>query len=219
MGCHGGSGAIDLRRDNRAFVQDDRAFVKIVDAAFADAARRSGSWLLCRPGCTQCCVGAFAIDQLDAARLQRGLKALQRENPERAARVGQRARTYWERVSAQFPGDLRTGLLFEDTASKKQFEEFANDEPCPALDPVSGTCDLYASRPLTCRVFGPPLRAEEGLGVCDLCFRGATPETVAACELHLETDNMESELNGLAEAETGQQGQTIVGFCLASPPV
>jgi hypothetical protein len=47
--------------------------VQIVDAALAEAARRSGSWLVCRPGCTQCCHGPFEISQLDAHRLRKGL--------------------------------------------------------------------------------------------------------------------------------------------------
>jgi hypothetical protein len=65
----------------------DRALVQIVDAAFADAAQRSGEWLLCRRGCTQCCMGAFPINQLDASRLRQGLRKLEKQAPERAARV------------------------------------------------------------------------------------------------------------------------------------
>src|SRR5258708_2886343 len=55
----------------------DGALIQIVDAALADAARRSGEWLVCRPGCTQCCVGVFAINQLDAVRLRQGLAELE----------------------------------------------------------------------------------------------------------------------------------------------
>ena len=36
---------------------------------------------------------------------------------------------------------------------------------------------------MTCRVFGPPVRSEGGLGVCELCFQGASEEAVAACEM------------------------------------
>jgi NitT/TauT family transport system permease protein len=43
----------------------DQQLVQIVDAALADTARRSGDWLVCHPGCTQCCIKAFAINQLD----------------------------------------------------------------------------------------------------------------------------------------------------------
>ena len=70
----------------------DREFIQIVDAALAEAAQKSGAWLVCRPGCCQCCLGAFAITQLDAARLRNGLKELETGDPVRAARVRQRAR-------------------------------------------------------------------------------------------------------------------------------
>ena len=61
----------------------DHALVQIVDAALADATQRSGHWLACRPGCTQCCMGPFPINQLDAARLQNGLRDLEERAPER----------------------------------------------------------------------------------------------------------------------------------------
>ena len=168
----------------------DAQLVQIVDAAVADAARRSGSWLLCAPGCTQCCIGVFPISQLDAARLREGLAALDATDPQRAATVRERARQSIARIAADFPGDPNSGTLDETRA--EMLEEFANDEPCPALDAATGLCDLYAARPMTCRVFGPPLRVEGGIGVCELCYHGATAEEIAACELHLDTDDLES---------------------------
>ncbi|MEI9970468.1 MAG: hypothetical protein WDM87_18340 [Terracidiphilus sp.] len=68
--------------------------------------------------------------------------------------------------------------------------------------------------PMTCRVFGPPVRSvsengAEGLGHCELCFIGATPEQVAACEMpvphELETELLE---------ELGSQDETVVAFAL-----
>ena len=70
----------------------DAELIQIVSAALADAARRSGEWLVCRPGCTQCCVGVFAIHQLDAVRLQDGLAELERKDAQRASRIHARAR-------------------------------------------------------------------------------------------------------------------------------
>src|SRR5213592_3700871 len=83
--------------------------------AMAEAARRSGAWLVCRPGCTECCLGPFEITQLDARRLRAGLAALEAADPMRAARVRARAAAHVE----------------------------ADDVPCPALDPATGWCDLY----------------------------------------------------------------------------
>jgi hypothetical protein len=77
---------------------------------------------------------------------------------------------------------------------------------------------------MTCRVFGPPVRSfgndgaeggdSEGLGHCELCFIGATPEQVAACEMPvphaLEAEILEA---GILDA-LGSSGETIVAFAL-----
>jgi Fe-S-cluster containining protein len=188
----------------------DQKLVQIVDAAFADAAQRSGKWLLCRPGCTQCCVGVFEINQLDAMRLRRGLAEQRNKDPERAQRVQQRARESVKRLRPRFPGDVHTGVLSEDEEAQAEFEDFGDDEPCPALDPHSGTCDLYAHRPMTCRVFGPPIRSEGGLGVCELCFHGATADEIATCEMQVDPHGVEEKLL----REINDQSKTIVAFCL-----
>jgi Fe-S-cluster containining protein len=194
----------------------DRALIQIVDSALADAARRSGKWLACRPGCTQCCIGVFAINQLDAVRLRQGLANLEGCAPERAVVVRQRAREAVSRLSHDFPGDPASGLLDEGEEAEQRFAEFANHEPCPALDPETGLCELYETRPMTCRAFGPPVRSEDGLGVCELCFQGATDQEIAACEMDADPEDLESALVEELEKATGAHGKTIVAFCLAS---
>ena len=139
----------------------DAALIQIVDGALAEAARKAGAWLVCRPGCYECCIGPFPIGQADAQRLRQGLTELQGADPVRAERVRQRVRGYVE----------------DDEAL------------CPALDPEQHTCDLYAARPLTCRLFGPPIRnGSEAIGICELCFEGASDEQIAACEVVVDGD-------------------------------
>ena len=192
----------------------DSELIQIIDTALAGAAHKAGSWLVCRPGCTQCCVGAFSINQLDAARLRAGLTQLQETDPERAERVRSRTHDYLQRVSQDFPGDTASGLLGNDEESKKRFESFADEEMCPVLDPAMGTCDLYDFRPMTCRVFGPPVRNDDGnLSVCELCFHGATNEQILGCELKVDPDGLEELL--LDELKSaGEAGDTIVAFAL-----
>jgi len=75
-----------------------------------------------------------------------------------------------------------------------------------------GTCDLYAARPLTCRTFGPPVRCgEEAVGVCELCFHGASDDEIAACEVEVDPEDLEGELLREIDAE----GRTLVAFALA----
>ena len=191
----------------------DKQLVQIVDAALADTTRRSGSWLVCRPGCAQCCIGVFAISQLDALRLQHGLADLEASDPDRAARVRARANESVARLTPDYPGNPKSGTL--DPGSEERFAEFANDQPCAALDPTTGRCDLYASRPITCRAFGPPIRSEGGLGVCELCFHGASDEEIAACEMEADPDDLESKILLEIEQRNKLTGDTIVAFALA----
>ena len=169
----------------------DRELIQIVDRALLEAARRAGSWLLCRPGCSQCCYGPFEITQLDALRLRKGLAELESRDPQRAATVRERARR------------------------AAQLTNFSDDEPCPALDPKIGTCDLYASRPITCRYFGPPVLCDSGaIGVCELCFSGASDEEIAACLVDFDPEGLESVLNDELELATGVRGMTTVASAL-----
>jgi Fe-S-cluster containining protein len=193
----------------------DAELTQIVDAALNDVAQRAGDWLACRVGCTQCCYGAFAINALDAARLQSGMEKLHATEPELAARIEARAQAWLDSHAAHFPGDLTTGRLGESDVERERFEEFANDAACSALDEVTGKCDVYAWRPMTCRVFGPPVRMDAGtgggeaLGHCELCFHGASEQEVAACEMpvphRLEAEVLQA---------FGQSGETVVAFAL-----
>jgi Fe-S-cluster containining protein len=187
----------------------DKELLQIMDAALADAARRAGSLLACRPGCTQCCHGAFAINALDLARLQAGLQALRAADPLKADAVEQRAAAWIAAFGAEFPGDAGTGVLGCSEEDQARFEDFANDAPCPALNPETGLCDVYEWRPMTCRVFGPPVRVGGALGCCELCFVGASDEEIAVCEMPVP-----HELEDRLVEETGSTEETVVAYAL-----
>lgn len=187
----------------------DQQLVQIMDAALAEAARQAGEWLACRPGCTQCCHGAFAINALDGARLRAGMQALRAADPLRAEAVERRAQVWIAEFGAEFPGDAETGVLGTSEEDETRFEEFANDAPCPALDPETGLCDVYEWRPMTCRVFGPPVRVGDALACCELCFVGASEEEIAACEMAVPQE-LEERLVG----EVGDAGETVVAYAV-----
>ena len=66
------------------------------------------------------------------------------------------------------------------------------------------------SRPMTCRVFGPPVRSEGGLGVCELCFQGASSEEIAACEMIPDPDHLEDDLlAGLRRRPASTETQSL----------
>jgi Fe-S-cluster containining protein len=132
-----------------------------------EAVRRGGAWVVCRPGCAECCLGAFAISTADALRLRQGLAELTLADPPRARSLLDRAR--------------------------RALDSSGDDDPCPALDPATQTCDLYAHRPITCRTFGPAIHFPTGeIRCCELCYTSATPEQIAAAAVPLAAPHLEA---------------------------
>jgi Fe-S-cluster containining protein len=187
----------------------------LIDAALASATARSGAWLACRPGCHQCCIGVFPVSPLDAETLRTALAVA---DSAVADRIRTRAAASRARLAPDFPGDPTTGELFIEPHHEDAFEDFANDEPCPVLDPVTGTCDLYAARPVQCRTFGPPVRDEDDhLTVCELCFLNAPADEVARCEMDQSWRALEDAEIEAATLRTGRSGPTLIAFALAQP--
>jgi Fe-S-cluster containining protein len=196
--------------------QGDRALLRRVDGELAKGARRAGSHLACRVGCTECCQGPFPITVLDARRLAEGLAELQARDPAAAAAIRARARADREAMRRGFPGDGATGRLGEDEAARERFFARQGARPCPALDPHTGACGLYAARPLTCRSYGPPVRiGREDLPPCRLCFVGASPREVERCRVEVDPDDLEDRLlRRLAGAGWRVGAETIVAYAL-----
>jgi Fe-S-cluster containining protein len=187
----------------------------IVDAALASAAERSGDWLACKPGCHQCCIGVFPISPLDAESLADALHALSQTDPTRAERIHTRAAASRARLTPEFPGNAATGELFTEPHHEEAFDDFANEETCPVLDPTTGTCDLYASRPTQCRTFGPPIRNEDdAFAVCELCFNGAPESEVLRCEMDQSWRPLEDELIQAAASRIHHPNPTLIAFAL-----
>lgn len=192
----------------------DSELLARMDAAWSSAAAKASAHLACRPGCTECCHGAFSIHALDAARLRHGLQQLRQSDPSAAAKITQRAQDWIATYGADFPGDVSTGRLGDSEEDREKFEDFAPDAPCPVLDPQTGHCQLYAARPMTCRLFGPPVwqqapDGQSGLGCCELCFTQAMPDEMAACAMEVPHDLESQILNTLPE-----HYETIIAFAL-----
>lgn len=194
----------------------DARLLRVVDSALAEGVRRSGDRLACRVGCTECCHGPFPITLLDARRMAQGLRELRGRDPDRAAKIEKRGRAAVRALRGGFPGDPDSGRLSEDETAREAFFERHRERPCPALDPRTGGCELYDSRPLTCRAYGPPVRVEnENLPPCRLCFVGAAPRTIASCRVTVDGEGLEDRLlRRLFRAGEPAAAETLVAFAL-----
>lgn len=185
---------------------EDRRFIASLDEGLAEAARRAGPHLACRIGCTDCCIGPFPITPLDARRLRRGLAELRALDPARADEVVRRARE----ATAIF-GDV-------PDVDDEKFAERHAAVPCPALDPDSGACDLYAARPVSCRTFGPPVRiGNDEMAPCRLCFTEASAEEIEASRVTIDEVGDEHDLLDALVQSGSVAHSTLVAFALLSP--
>lgn len=201
---------------NASLKAGDRRLIALVDATLDRARAAAGTYLVCQSGCTPCCFGPFAITQLDAWRLRQGLRALAEAEPGRAAAVRQRAAAAVARQAPAF-GAGQAGIFATEVEEERFYETFASD-PCPALDPDSGACTVYAWRPVACRTHGPPVRmGGNDLPPCPLCFRGAASTAVEAARQTIDVAHVEDPLTDRVEQETGRQGMTTIAFAIAAP--
>ena len=202
-----------------SILDHDRKLLATIDAAMDEASRRAGERWGCGPGRTDCCMGPFPINLLDARRLQAGLRELERDDPQRAAAVRARAREAVEQWTQDFPGDVASGLLSDENLDVQDFCDAHQSMPCPALDPDNGRCTLYAHRPWTCRTFGPPTRVgDEPLPACRHCFAPCSSEETEQLRVEPDPEGLEDALVDQLEREEGRSGDSFVALALLGLP-
>jgi Fe-S-cluster containining protein len=179
----------------------DTRLLRSLDRSFAAAAEEAGELLACGPGCNKCCHGPFPITRLDAWRLQKGMErswSVPLEN---------RVRRAVRLLGADYPGD--------EAALDRLYEKHAA-LPCPLLDPQSGRCELYEWRPVSCRIYGPPIRfGTQKSPPCRLCFNGASDETIERCRMEPDRRGLEAEILARLGVAGGEEWETLIPFALA----
>lgn len=186
---------------------DETTLLRVLDDAAAEARRLAGGAILCAPGCGECCHRMFAITQLDADRLRRGLAVLSQSAPEQAAAILERARAAWARVRDDFPGDAATGILDPGEEWRDWFWARTQGTPCPVQDPRTQACGMYAYRTAACRLYGPLVRIGDHVsGPCPNCYPGLSREQVETLAVRVVGD----------PAEWGEPGpETVIAAAIA----
>ncbi|HEV8202086.1 MAG TPA: YkgJ family cysteine cluster protein [Candidatus Polarisedimenticolia bacterium] len=207
--------ASDAGIARRNLLRADADLTGAVDTAVARAARVAGPALVCRPGCSECCIGPFPITRLDAWRLREGLEALQQSDSARAARILERARAAVEALRDGFPGDAGCGLLQGDEEAEDRFLERHSELPCPVLDPATQTCELYAHRPVSCRTYGPPVRFNgQDLPPCRLCFTTSEPQQIEAARVEPDKAKLERAILDRLKRDDGESRETLIAWAV-----
>lgn len=162
-----------------------RELLNEVDTWFARCSLVAGEQISCQRGCSACCRGLFDITLLDACLLQDGFKRL---SPaiKRSVRTSARQKIlevqqHWSDFSAPW---LMNSYPEEEWDLVMPEED---ETPCPLLG-TDGLCQVYDSRPMTCRLNGIPLVDTSGEILfdewCSLNFTSLNPLQIHELRFH-----------------------------------
>jgi Fe-S-cluster containining protein len=130
--------------------------------------------------------------------------------------LGNRVMESVELLSNGYPGDAASGRLTGDDRALDHFFEQHAGLPCPVLDPESGLCELYDWRPVSCRLYGPPvLFGREKSPPCRLCFVGVPGVEVERCRMEPDREGLEQEILAGLGVAAGEYWETLIPFALA----
>ncbi len=151
-----------MNLDLRPFFSEYESLVAQVDAVFKSVCQKFPAEVTCRKGCGDCCHALFDVTLVEAMYLNARFAAFDdvRRNEilveaDKAERKAQLVKKQAYRdVSSTSQADILT------QAAKERIR-------CPLLD-AADTCSLYASRPITCRIYGIPMEIEGVSHTCGL---------------------------------------------------
>ncbi len=147
-----------------AFFEKYKALVEQVDAVFKRVGEEYQECMHCRVGCSDCCHALFDLTLIEAmyikAQFDKYFKDATRASI--LERAGEADRAIY-RLKRQAFKDHEAGKpereILEEMAAKRM--------RCPLLN-EDERCDLYADRPITCRLYGIPTVIGEKAHTCGL---------------------------------------------------
>lgn len=158
-----------------------RELLNEVDSWFRRCSLAAGEQIACQRGCSACCRGLFDITLLDAYLIKDGFDRLPQELRDRSHKL---ARQRLETIRHRWP-DFDAPFLL-NRYPEEEWDEVMPEEdetPCSLLG-ADGTCMIYDSRPMTCRLHGIPMVDDNGEVLfdewCSLNFTECDPLQIEA---------------------------------------
>ncbi|MDY6878642.1 MAG: YkgJ family cysteine cluster protein [Desulfatiglans sp.] len=128
------------------------------DNAFSKMRKDYSECIKCRPYCSDCCCAVFGLFLIEAVYLKRSFDELETNKRDAALSRAQNS----DREIAELQKRL---TAVEDDPNKVSLALAKERIRCVLLDD-SDECILYASRPITCRVYGIPTSIRGRSHVC-----------------------------------------------------
>ena len=141
-----------MKIDMKPYFEQYEALVAKVDTAFERVRERYPQEVCCRLGCSDCCHALFDLSLIEAMYIH--TRFFEKMTEDQKTAVLEKANRI-DRQLARIKRDAAKSLA-EGTPEATVLERLAEMRvPCPLLN-EEGQCELYASRPITCRLYGVP---------------------------------------------------------------
>lgn len=171
-----------MKADLEPFFQRYVQLVRVADDTFDRIQRRHPEGVKCKEGCSDCCHAVFDIALIEAlfinARFAHTFDAATRERLlEKANRADRQAFAMKRQISRELQAGNDARQVMHVVAAQRL--------RCPFLN-AADKCDIYAFRPITCRLYGVPTAIQGKGHTCGLSGfdRGCEYPTVNLDRIH-----------------------------------
>lgn len=140
-----------------------QALVQEVDRIFSDMQTSYPDCVRCDVRCSDCCHAVFDVTLIEAVFINGHFNRLAEAD---RARILERAETA-DRKYYQIKRGLKKMYVDQRKSEEEVFSALARERVrCPLLN-EDALCDLYAYRPITCRVYGIPTAIGGKAHICE----------------------------------------------------
>lgn len=190
------------------------ALVKQVDGVFEQVRQQYPDCVACRLECADCCHALFDLSLVEALYINR--QFIKRVAEERKIEVLDHANTADRKIYRMKRRVFKAVEDGEKSEEQALFEMAAERVRCPLLNDEN-RCDLYDSRPITCRVYGIPTAIAGRGHTCGLSgfVEGEAYPTVNLDSVHAKLHEFSQEIVNLLESRHVKMGDVLMPLSMA----
>lgn len=197
-----------MKLDLTTYFTEYESLVAQIDALFKNVSEKFADEVKCKEGCSDCCHALFDIPLVEALYLNAKFQEVDEKERNKilieADKADRKANVLKKKISKDAEQSESADILGRVAQERIR---------CPLLSEVN-VCQLYAFRPITCRVYGIPLEIEGKSHTCGLS--GFTPgNSYPAVKIH----RVQDELLRISNQILDDLGSKYADFRLMHVPV
>lgn len=197
-----------MKLDLTTYFTEYESLVAQIDALFKNVSEKFADEVKCKEGCSDCCHALFDIPLVEALYLNAKFQEVDEKERNKilieADKADRKANVLKKKISKDAEQSESADILGRVARERIR---------CPLLSEVN-VCQLYAFRPITCRVYGIPLEIEGKSHTCGLS--GFIPgNSYPAVKIH----RVQDELLRISNQILDDLGSKYADFRLMHVPV